>query len=139
MRTFWAARSPAPPWASSSRARSPAPSLGGERFCPSRYVLAVPSSVLRITSSALGYFFFAGLQTFALLFVRGHYNVGQATAELVLLGLVIGALGGTLISGRLTDAMLRRGFLGARVWVPAVCYLTAGVLLVPGIVGSSLI
>ena len=104
-----------------------------------RYILAVPSNVLMIISSALGYFFFAGLQTFALLFVRGHYNVGQATAELVLLGLVIGALVGTLISGRLTDAMLRRGFLGARVWVPAVCYLTAGVLLVPGIVGSSLI
>jgi hypothetical protein len=38
----------------------------------------------------------------------------------------------------LTDALLRRGILGARVIFPAVCYLAAGVVLVPGIVGSSL-
>ncbi len=103
-----------------------------------RYILAVPSNVLMIISSALGYFFFSGLQTFALLFVLGHYNVGQATAELVLLGLVFGALIGTLVSGRLCDALLRRGILGARVWMPAVCYIAAAVVLVPGIVGSTL-
>jgi MFS family permease len=103
-----------------------------------RYIMAVPSNVMMIISSALGYFFFSGLQTFALLFIRGRYNVGQATAELVLLGLVIGALVGTLISGRLSDALLRRGVLGARVLLPAVCYLAAGVVLIPGVVGSSL-
>jgi MFS family permease len=103
-----------------------------------RYILAVPSNVLMIISSALGYFFFSGLQTFALLFIRGHYGVGQATSELVLLGLVVGALVGTLISGRLTDALLRRGILGARVLFPAVCYLTAGVVLVPGVLSTSL-
>jgi MFS family permease len=102
-----------------------------------RYILSVPSNVMMIISSALGYFFFSGLQTFALLFIRGHYNVGQATAEVVLLALVIGALVGTLISGRLTDAMVRRGMLGARIWVPAVCYLAAGVALIPGIVSST--
>jgi hypothetical protein len=45
---------------------------------------------------------------------------------------------GTLVSGRLTDAMLRRGFLEARVWVPALCYLGAALLLIPGFVGTSL-
>lgn len=104
-----------------------------------RYILAVPSNVMMIISSALGYFFFSGLQTFALLFIIGHYGVGQVTAELVLLGLVAGALVGTLISGRLTDALLSRGILGARVVLPAVCYLAAGVVLIPGILGSSLI
>src|SRR5204862_1184524 len=79
-----------------------------------------------------------GLQTFALLFMRGRYNVGQATAEVVLLALVIGALVGTLISGRLSDFLLRRGMIAARVWMPAICYISAGVLLIPGIVGSTL-
>jgi MFS family permease len=102
-----------------------------------RYIMAVPSNVLFIISSALGYFFFSGLQTFALLFIRGHYNVGQATAEVVLLALVIGALVGTLISGRFTDALLRRGYLGVRVWVPAICYLAAAALLIPGVVVST--
>lgn len=103
-----------------------------------RYILAVPSNMLMIISSALGYFFFSGLQTFAVLFIKGHYNVDQVTAELVLLGLVFGALIGTLVSGRLSDALLRRGIIGARVWMPAVCYMAAAVLLVPGLVGSSL-
>ncbi len=39
--------------------------------------------------------------------------------------LVAGALVGTLVSGRLTDYMLTRGFLNARVSVPAVCYFGA--------------
>ncbi len=103
-----------------------------------RYVLSVPSNVLMIISSSLGYFFFSGLSTFALLFVRGHYHVGQAESELVLALLVGGALVGTLVSGRLTDALLRRGMLGARVWVPAICYVAAAVFLIPGFVSSHL-
>ena len=70
--------------------------------------------------------------------MRGHYHVSQATATLLLAVLVIGSLAGTLISGRVTDALLRRGFLAARIWVPAVCYLASVVLLVPGILGRSI-
>jgi hypothetical protein len=103
-----------------------------------RYVLSIPTNMLMIFSSSLGYFYFAGLSTFALLFVRGHYHASQATAELVLGLLVAGAMIGTLVSGRVTDLMLRRGFLEVRVWVPALCYLGAAGLLVPGILGSHL-
>ena len=53
-----------------------------------RYILAVPTNMLMIISSSLGYFYFSGLSTFALLFVKGHYHVNQATAELVLALLV---------------------------------------------------
>jgi MFS family permease len=102
-----------------------------------RYTLQVPTNVLLIIGSALGYFFFSGLQTFAVLFVRGRYHADQATAEVVLAMLVLGALLGTLAGGWLTDALLRRGVLGARVGVPAVCYLGAAALLIPGIVGTS--
>ncbi len=103
-----------------------------------RYILSIPTNVLLIIGSSLGYFYFAGLQTFAILFVRGRYHASQATAELVLAMLVIGALAGTLISGRLTDALVRRGALEARVWVPAVSYVGAAILLVPGVLGSNL-
>jgi MFS family permease len=103
-----------------------------------RYILSIPTNILLIISSSLGYFYFSGLSTFALLFVRGHYHTGQATAELVLLMLVAGAMAGTLISGRLTDKMLRDGVLEARIWVPAICYLGAAALLVPGVLGSHL-
>src|SRR3954453_7938808 len=92
-----------------------------------RYIMSVPTNVHLIISSSLGYFYFAGLSTFALLFVRGHYHVGQATAELVLGLLVAGSLVGTLVSGRVTDTMLRRGFVEVRVWVPALCYIGAAI------------
>ncbi len=103
-----------------------------------RYILSIPSYVLLVASSSLGYFFFSGLQTFVLLFMRGHYRIGQATAELVVVLLVVGALLGTLASGRLTDAMLRRGYPQARIVIPSVCYLGAVVLLVPGVLASHL-
>ena len=103
-----------------------------------RYILSIPTNILMIISSSLGYFYFAGLSTFALLFVRGHYHASQAEAELVLALLVAGAMAGTLISGRITDQLLRRGVIEVRVWIPALCYLGAAVLLVPGILGSHL-
>jgi MFS family permease len=103
-----------------------------------RYILSIPTNILMIISSSLGYFYFAGLSTFALLFVRGHYHASQAEAELVLALLVAGALAGTLISGRVTDQLLRRGVIEVRVWIPALCYLGAAALLVPGVLGTHL-
>lgn len=103
-----------------------------------RYILRVPTNMLLIVSSSLGYFFLAGLQTFAVVFLRGHYQASQATATLVLGALVIGALVGTLVSGRLTDALVHRGSLQARLWVPAVSYLAAAVFLLAGFLSSHL-
>jgi len=103
-----------------------------------RYILSIPSNVMLIVGSSLGYFYFAGLTTFVLLFVEDHYHVGLAKAELVLILLVIGALIGTLASGRISDILVRRGFIEARVLIPAACYVGAAALLIPGILASSL-
>jgi MFS family permease len=101
-----------------------------------RYILSIPSNVMMIIGSSLGYFYFAGLTTFALEFVKGHYKASQAGAELVLALLVIASIIGTLVGGRVTDLMLRRGSLKARVWVPGVCYVGAAVFLIPGFVAT---
>ncbi|MGO9974892.1 MAG: MFS transporter [Solirubrobacteraceae bacterium] len=103
-----------------------------------RYIFSIPSNVLMMVGSSLGYFYFAGLQTFALLFVKGHYHASQATAELVLALLVVGAVIGTVVGGQLSDIMLRRGNLAARVWFPGACYIGAALLLIAGFVGRSL-
>ena len=99
-----------------------------------RYILSIPSNLMMIIGSSLGYFYFAGLTTFALEFVRGHYGASQALAELVLALLVIASIIGTLVGGRVTDLLLHRGSLKARVWVPAVCYIAAALFLIPAFV-----
>jgi MFS family permease len=103
-----------------------------------RYVMRIPTNVLMIISSSLGYFYFAGLQTFALEFVENHYHASTAEAELVLALLVLGALVGTLFSGWLADVLVHRGMLNSRVWIPGVCYIGAGLLLIPGLLSSHL-
>ncbi len=103
-----------------------------------RYIMSVPTNVLLIISSSLGYFFLAGLQTFALVFLRGHYGSSQATATLVLGLLVVGALVATIASGRFTDFLVHTGRLRARVWVPAISYIAATLFLLAGLLTSRL-
>jgi MFS family permease len=103
-----------------------------------RYLFSIPSNVLMIVGSSLGYFYFAGLQTFALLFVLGHFKAGQAEGELFLALLVVGAVVGTLLGGRVPDLLLKRGYLSARVWFPGVCYVGAAVLMIPAFLGKSI-
>jgi MFS family permease len=103
-----------------------------------RYIFSIPSNLLMIIGSSLGYFYFAGLQTFALLFVKGHYHASQVTAELVLVLLVVGAVIGTLVGGRLPDMLVRRGYVGARVWFAGVCYVGAALLLLAGFLARHL-
>ena len=61
----------------------------------------------------------------------------RPTTMLALLLLVIASVIGTLVSGRITDAMVRRGAVEARMWVPAVCYMAATVVFIPGVLGHS--
>ena len=89
-----------------------------------------------IVGSSLGYFYFAGLQTFALLFVKGHYHASQATAELVLALLVVGRGVGTRRGRPGRDLMLRaRRPGGARV-VPRRLLHRRGGLLIAGLARS---
>jgi MFS family permease len=98
-----------------------------------RYVLRIPTNRWLIAAGAVGYFFFAGMRTFALVFVRGHLGLGQTTATVVLFLAGVGALAGVLTSGRLADKLIQRGRIDARVLVGAISYLAAAAFLVPAL------
>jgi predicted MFS family arabinose efflux permease len=97
-----------------------------------RYVLSVRTNTLLIAASALGYLFFAGVQTFAVIFVRAHYQLGQAAATAALSVLFVGAVAGVLLGGRLADRWLHRGRIDARIVLPAIAYLAAVAIFLPG-------
>ncbi len=102
-------------------------------------MLRVRSNRLLIASSALGYFFLAGLRTFAVLFTRGHFSVGQVVASVLLAVIGAGAAIGTLLGGRICDRLIGRGRIDARLLVAGVSLIATAVLFVPGILTSRLV
>jgi predicted MFS family arabinose efflux permease len=98
-----------------------------------RYILRVRTNVVLIIVSALGYFFFAGLRSFAVIFATGHYGLAKPAATALILVIGAGALAGVYAGGRIADRLLRRGHIRARVMVPAVCLLALTPVLAPAI------
>lgn len=103
------------------------------------YVLRVRTNVILIIAGSLGYFFFAGLSTFAVVYLHGRYHMGQASATAVLFVVAAGALVGLVVIGRSGDMLLRRGRIDGRILVGVVGYCAAAVLLVPAFVAPWLL
>ena len=99
-----------------------------------RYVLRIPTNVLLITASSMGYFFFTALRTFGVVYVRKHFGVSQAEAGPLVLIIGIGAIAGLVAGGWFADRWLGQGRLNARVVLVAILYVGAALIIVPGIV-----
>ncbi|HET7303746.1 MAG TPA: MFS transporter [Segeticoccus sp.] len=96
-----------------------------------RYVLRVRTDVVIIVASALGYFYFSGLRTFAVIFAEGHYGLSKSAASSLVLVLGIGGLVGVFAGGRAADRLMERGVVAARVVVPVVVLLALSPVLAP--------
>ena len=104
-----------------------------------RYVLRVRTNLVIIAATSLGYFFLAGMRTFVVLFARGHFDVGQGAATLLLAVIGAGAVLGLLVSGRAADRLIARGRISARVVVAGASYLIAAIVLFPALLLSSVV
>lgn len=98
-----------------------------------RYVLSVRTNLILIVASSLGYFFFSGLRTFAVIFLRGRYGVGQGGATALLLVVGVGVLAGLLAVGNYGDRLVRRGRLDGRLLIGTVGLVGAGLTLAPAV------
>ncbi|MEO8809891.1 MAG: MFS transporter [Rhodanobacter sp.] len=103
-----------------------------------RYALSVRTFRSLVIASALGYFYFTGLRTFALLYMRETFHLGQAAASTLSVALGCGSIVGVLLAGRLGDRLIRHGMLTARVHLAGWSFLIAAGALVPGLLFNSL-
>jgi predicted MFS family arabinose efflux permease len=97
------------------------------------YVLRIRTNVILIVAGAVGYFFFAGLRTFGLIFARGQLGAGQPATIAVLFVAGMGSLIGVVASGRIADGLLKRGRLNARIVVGAAALCLAPLLVAPAL------
>ena len=102
-------------------------------------VLRVRTNLVIIVASALAYFYLSGVEGFALLYAQRHYGVSKTIATFVVIMIGAGSLAGVLIGGRVSDRLLCRGVLNARVLVPMVALLAAVPFLALGFLSGSLL
>lgn len=98
------------------------------------YVLRLRTNLVLVLASALGYAFFEGLRSFALVFTTAHYGLPSAVAVPLVLVVGVGAVVGVVLGGRFTDRLLRDGRISARVLVPTVCLLAMPAVFAPAVV-----
>jgi predicted MFS family arabinose efflux permease len=104
-----------------------------------RYVISIPTNRSLIGASALGYFFFGGVQTFAIVLLRHRFGVGQ-TAASGLIGLVaISSVAGVLMGGRWVDRRMAAGHVATRVGFPTAAYLVAVIAFAPALLLPALV
>ncbi len=103
-----------------------------------RYVLSVRTNVVMIVASSLGYFFFAGLKTFAVLFVRGNFHISQSVATLLVVVVGAGGIAGVVLAGHRSDRLIAKGRITARLDIGIVGYALAAALLAPAVLTSNL-
>jgi predicted MFS family arabinose efflux permease len=97
------------------------------------YVIRVRTNLIVLAGRAVGDYFLAGVSTFAAVFASTQYHLSQGAADLALLALGGGALGGVLLAGRLADALLRRGWINGSVWLASLGNLLAPIPLLPAL------
>jgi MFS family permease len=102
-----------------------------------RYVLSIRTNVILIVASACGYFYLAGVSTFGVEYVRQQYGVEQVVANLLMLVIGFGAIVGVLLGGWVSDSLLHRHYLNARIMVSAIAALVTAALFVPAILTRS--
>ncbi len=98
-----------------------------------RYVVRIPTYVLIIFASSLGYYFFSGVRGFAMIYVTGHYGITRSVASALVVVLGIGAVAGVVAGGRISAWLLDRRRFDARILVPGVALGLSVLLFAPGI------
>lgn len=93
-----------------------------------RRILRLRTNRSLIAASALGYYFFAGLRTFAVPYVHRRYGLPASAASTLLVLLAAGAIVGAIVTGRLGDRLMELGHRAARPALAGTAFLACVVI-----------
>lgn len=98
-----------------------------------RYCLRIPTYRLLVIASALAYYFFSGVRAFGMIYFTGHFGLKSGAVSALVFVIGLGALAGMIGGGRLSERLLARGRLDARVVLPAIALIASVPILGVGI------
>ncbi|HLH92254.1 MAG TPA: MFS transporter [Xanthobacteraceae bacterium] len=98
-----------------------------------RYLLRIPSFRLLVVASALGYYFFAGVRAFGMIYLTGHYELSRSLVSALSIVLGIGGFIGLWCGAQLSTRLLERGWISARIIVGGGALLLAAIFTAPAI------
>lgn len=104
-----------------------------------RYLISIRTNMVILVADAVGNFFFAGMSTFAVVYVTAQYGMRTSLVDLAMPVVGVGILAGTIIGGRLADRAVASYPGRARLLVAAGAYVIAAIVFVPAIVTHDLL
>lgn len=98
-----------------------------------------PTVVLVMLAVTVGSYYLAGASAFAAVFAVARYSVSIPVADLALVALGVGAVGGILLGSRASDALNARGRGASRLSWTAAAYLVTAAAWLPSLYVHSLL
>lgn len=100
-------------------------------------MLRIRTNPVLIVTTALGYFYFTGIETLDL--SSSARTTDDAFGRALLLSLLgVGALGGLVVGDRLADWLVARGHVNGRIVVGGASFVLAALLFLPALIVRSL-
>ncbi|HET6963894.1 MAG TPA: MFS transporter [Acidimicrobiales bacterium] len=90
-----------------------------------RLLLSIRTNLIVLAADSVGNFFFAGVASFAVLFISERYHMSNATVDALAPVLAAGIIVGILAGGRAGDHLVRSRGGAERIVVAVACQLTA--------------
>lgn len=121
--------------------RVPEPARTGEPGPPLmemlRMLVTVRTNVIVLAADSVGNFFFAGVASFAVLFISERYHMSNATVDALAPVLAAGIIVGILTGGRVGDHLVASRGGEDRIVVAVVCQLAATGLFAAALLSGS--
>jgi MFS family permease len=90
-----------------------------------RMLLSIRTNVIVVIADSIGNFFFAGVASFAVLFISERYAMSTALVDALAPLVAVGVIAGIVAGGRLGDRLTRERGGSRRLVVASVCQLIA--------------